>query len=179
VFAPGRSSELTLNVAWTCPRAPGALPAPTAAPSRDFAALQKRPLSNSRRGLTLRGSPSRPRLMKGAPAAPYGLPAGTRWRNKAAILTFRSRPHDAAHSILAICARTPHLGLFALDVNAEPSAPLWRPRRNGERHCRVRVLAEPAARQVFGWGGGTRNCFLQNNPMQSRRTSARSVKPTS
>src|SRR5580700_12098666 len=26
----------------------------------------------------------------------------------------------------------PHLGLFALDVNAEPSAPLWRPRRNGE-----------------------------------------------
>jgi hypothetical protein len=26
------------------------------------------------------------------------------------------------------------LGLFALDVNAEPSAPLWRPRRNGERH---------------------------------------------
>jgi hypothetical protein len=31
-------------------------------------------------------------------------------------------------------APPPHLGLFALDVNAEPSAPLWRPRRNGERH---------------------------------------------
>jgi hypothetical protein len=37
-------------------------------------------------------------------------------------------------AIFQATPRTPHLGLFALDVNAEPPAPLWRPRRNGERH---------------------------------------------
>src|SRR5271154_4739702 len=42
---------------------------------------------------------------------------------------------SATHAVQAICARTPHLGLFALDVNAEPSAHrrhFGRPRRTLE-----------------------------------------------
>jgi hypothetical protein len=31
-------------------------------------------------------------------------------------------------------ASTPSLGIIWLDVNAEPSAPLWRPRRNAAAH---------------------------------------------
>ena len=43
----------------------------------------------------------------------------------------------ATHAVQAICARalcTPHLGLFVLDVNAEPSAPLWAPSAQRRAH---------------------------------------------
>jgi hypothetical protein len=75
----------------------------------------------------------------------------------------------ATHAVQAICARTPHLGLFALDVNAEPSAPLWRPSRiptsacaacrtrtssshqfeSGANQCRVRRTKWPASAGSF------------------------------
>jgi hypothetical protein len=41
---------------------------------------------------------------------------------------------SASHAVQAICARTRHLGLFALDVNAEPSAPLRAPSTQRRAH---------------------------------------------